>query len=115
MEGNVITPVQLFKCLADETRLRLVLMMMVEGELCVCELVAALEESQPKVSRHLAQLRNCGLLQDTRRGQWVYYALHPARPGWARAVLKAAADAEPERLRILKNNLKAMSDRPVCC
>lgn len=110
-----MTPVQLFKCLADETRLRLVLLMQAEGELCVCELMAALGESQPKISRHLAQLRNCGLLQDTRRGQWVYYNIHPSLPGWASSVIDAATTAEAGRLSALRNSLKAMADRPVCC
>ncbi|MFD1216149.1 metalloregulator ArsR/SmtB family transcription factor [Microbulbifer celer] len=91
------------------------MLMQAEGELCVCELVAAMEESQPKISRHLAQLRNCGLLQDNRRGQWVYYALHPDLPDWASAVLNASTDADPARLKQLRSNLKAMPDRPVCC
>ena len=91
----MVTPVQLFKCLSDETRLQLVMLMQAEGELCVCELVAAIEESQPKISRHLAQLRNCGLLKDTRRGQWVYYGIHPDLSDWANAVLRAAAGADP--------------------
>lgn len=111
----MVTPVQLFKCLSDETRLQLVMLMQAEGELCVCELVAAMEESQPKVSRHLAQLRNCGLLKDTRRGQWVYYGIHPELADWAQAVLRAAAGADSARLTQLQNNLKAMPDRPVCC
>jgi ArsR family transcriptional regulator len=111
----VITPVQLFKCLADETRLRLVLLMQAEGELCVCELVAAMQESQPKISRHLEQLRNSGLPQDSRRGQWVYYAMHPELPDWVKAVCDAAVGAVPERLALLQNNLKAMAHRPTCC
>lgn len=110
-----MTPVQLFKCLADETRLHLMLLMRAEGELCVCELVAAMGESQPKISRHLAQLRNCGLLQDTRRGQWVYYAIHPQAPEWMREVLKSAADASGERLQRFTANLNSMADRPACC
>ena len=57
-----ITPASLFKCLADETRTRISLLIAREGELCVCELTAALEQSQPKISRHLAQLRASGLL-----------------------------------------------------
>ena len=61
-----LTPTTVFKCLADETRVRLMLLITREDELCVCELTCALDESQPKVSRHLAQLRNCGLLEDRR-------------------------------------------------
>ena len=111
----MLSPVQLFKCLADETRLHLMLLMQAEGELCVCELVAALGESQPKISRHLAQLRNCGLLRDTRRGQWVYYDLHPQVPDWIVEVLDSAADASAGPLQLFRANLKAMCDRPACC
>ena len=61
-----LTPLALFKNLSEETRLTLVLLLRQAGELCVCELVSALEESQPKVSRHLAMLRESGLLIDRR-------------------------------------------------
>ena len=53
-----LTPTTVFKCLADDTRVRTMLLITREGELCVCELTCALNESQPKVSRHLAQLRS---------------------------------------------------------
>ncbi|ABC27415.1 predicted transcriptional regulator [Hahella chejuensis KCTC 2396] len=75
-------PLQLFKCLSDETRLRSLLLIQQEGELCVCELTAALDEIQPKISRHLAQLRKCGLLLDSRQGQWVFYRVNPALLAW---------------------------------
>ena len=83
----MLSPAALFKCLSDETRARATLLIAREGELCVCELVCALDESQPKVSRHLAQLRGCGLLLDRRQGQWVYYRLNPNLPKWANDVL----------------------------
>jgi len=88
----LIQPTQFFKCLADETRLRCLVLLQRHGELCVCELTQALQMSQPKISRHLALLRTCRLLQDRRQGAWVYYRLHPALPDWALAVLKSAAD-----------------------
>ncbi|SDI75500.1 metalloregulator ArsR/SmtB family transcription factor [Billgrantia gudaonensis] len=103
---------RLFKCLADDTRLMLMLLILREGELCVCEMTHALEESQPKVSRHLAQLRNCGLLYDSREGQWVYYRLAPALPEWAVTILDVAANAEATRLEALQARLSAMGDRP---
>ena len=77
-----MTPVQFFKCLADDTRLRCVMLLHRQGKLCVCELTAALAMSQPKISRHLAQLRQCGLLIDSREGQWVYYQINPTLPSW---------------------------------
>ncbi|MGR5543134.1 ArsR/SmtB family transcription factor, partial [Vibrio campbellii] len=58
-----------------------------EGGICVGELTEAIQESQPKVSRHLAQLRAQGLVRDERRGQWVYYHLANDLPGWAKKVI----------------------------
>jgi len=63
-----------FKALADETRLR-ILVLLLEGELCVCELIAALELPQSTISRHLAYLKNAGWLKDRRQGVWMYYRL----------------------------------------
>ncbi|MDP1540534.1 MAG: metalloregulator ArsR/SmtB family transcription factor [Moraxellaceae bacterium] len=113
-----MTPAQLFKCLADATRLHLMLMITREQELCVCELTCALEASQPKISRHLAMLRQCGLLADRRQGQWVYYRLHPSLPLWARTVLDAALTAEQLDLAQHSQRLDAMPERPQrisCC
>lgn len=66
---------RLFKALADETRLR-ILALLLDGELCVCELIAALGLPQSTVSRHLAYLRNAGWVQDRRQGVWMYYRLN---------------------------------------
>ena len=73
-----MNPVEFFKLLADETRLTTILLIRHFGELCVCELTEALQLSQPKVSRHLALLRNAGVLEGEKRGQWVYYRLSAA-------------------------------------
>ena len=113
------SPAALFKCLSDETRARATLLIAREGELCVCELVCALNDSQPKISRHLAQLRGCGLLLDRRQGQWVYYRLNPELPEWVRAVLQTTLTANPEWLEANTVRLNAMGDRPLnataCC
>ncbi len=69
-------PLQLFKNLSDETRLCLVLLLREKGELCVCELTSILKESQPKISRHLALLRDAGLLIDRRDGKWIFIGCH---------------------------------------
>lgn len=65
---------EFLKSISDETRLR-ILMLLHERELCVCELCDVLGESQPKISRHLARLRNAEIVKDLRRGQWVFYSL----------------------------------------
>lgn len=64
----------IFKALSDETRLR-ILALLSSGELCVCDLMAALDLPQSTVSRHLAYLRNAGLVDDERRGVWMFYRL----------------------------------------
>ncbi|WP_111655358.1 metalloregulator ArsR/SmtB family transcription factor [Isoalcanivorax indicus] len=95
-----LTPAMLCKCLGDDTRLRAMLLLHRFGELCVCDLVSALALPQSTVSRHLAQLRQCGLVSDRRAGQWVHYRLNPGLPGWAARVLdelcRAAAEANTD-------------------
>jgi ArsR family transcriptional regulator, arsenate/arsenite/antimonite-responsive transcriptional repressor len=112
--GNVNIPqaLQVFKCLSDETRLMLVLLVNQEQELCVCEMTHALQESQPKISRHLAQLRQCGLLSDQREGQWVYYRLAPQLPSWALDIIRAGSQGSAIRLAALTKRLITMGDRP---
>lgn len=112
MQTQAIDPLTLFKCLADETRVRMALLIAAEGELCVCELMAALDDSQPKISRHLAQLRSCGLLQDRRSGQWVYYRLHPELPEWAVQVLNTTLQSNQPWLADNSDKLKNMRNRP---
>lgn len=80
----------LFRALGDETRRRIVFLLHPGGELCVCELTAALGLSQPKISRHLAQLRAAGLVRGRRRGQWIFYRLAGGLPPWVTQVLTAA-------------------------
>ncbi|MEE4252783.1 MAG: metalloregulator ArsR/SmtB family transcription factor [Desulfuromusa sp.] len=63
-----------FKALADETRLR-ILALLSNGELCVCDLMAALDLPQSTVSRHLATLLNANLVNDRRQGVWMYYSI----------------------------------------
>ena len=62
----------LFKTLSDPTRLRL-LNLLACGETCVCELTGTLRVVQPKVSRHLAQLKRAGLVEAQRNGKWMHY------------------------------------------
>ena len=65
---------EMYKALSEEIRLRIVMLLM-EGELCVCDLMAVFEEPQSKISRHLAYLRHSGLIQGRRDGVWMHYVL----------------------------------------
>ena len=66
--------IKIFKALCDETRIRL-LKLLQERELCVCEIIQALNMTQPRVSRNLGILKNVGLVKDRREGLWVHYSL----------------------------------------
>ena len=81
----------LFSLMAHPLRLRALLLMRQAGELCVCDLMEILGVSQPMVSRHLAQLRQNGVVSDRRQGQWVYYRISDSLPQWARRVLETTA------------------------
>ncbi len=112
-------PIAFFKALADETRLQSLLLIQQEGELCVCELTTALRENQPKISRHLAQLKKAGVLSDRRQGQWVFYRLDPQLPAWAAQVLQTTATDNGAVFEDAMNRLRHMGDRPqrarACC
>ena len=64
----------IFKALSNETRLRII-KLLEHGELCVCDLVAALDMVQPKVSFHLRALKKARLLQDRKEGKWMHYRI----------------------------------------
>ena len=100
-----LTPLQLFKNLSDETRLGIVLLLKEMGELCVCDLCAALDQSQPKISRHLAMLRENGLLLDRKQGKWVHYRLSPHMPAWAAQVIAQAWLSQQEIVQAIARKL----------
>ena len=108
-----------FKALADPTRLRVLMLLAREGELCVCELTHALAEIQPKISRHLGLLRTAGLVLDRREGQWIHYRIHPRLPVWMAEVLArtAAANRRAEPFVADLRTLRSMANRPdkACC
>jgi ArsR family transcriptional regulator len=114
-----IDPGILFQALGDTTRLRMLMLLVIEGELCVCELTHALGEIQPKISRHLALLRESGVVLDRRQGQWIYYRINPDLPAWVREVLAATAEGTTVRTPFDQDlrALAEMPDRPekTCC
>lgn len=114
-----IQPLQLFKCLSDETRLSCILLIFKEQELCVCELTEALQVSQPKISRHLAQLRECGLLKDRREGQWIFYKIDPSLPSWAVDIISTTLKHNAPFIQPIYEKLCCMGNRPErnkqCC
>lgn len=94
---------QFFKCLANETRLRCMMLLQAREQLCVCDLADSLGASQPMISRHLAQLRACNLVSDHREGQWVYYRLHERLRPWQRNVLAATREGIGEEVHFAQD------------
>jgi ArsR family transcriptional regulator len=84
----------LFHALSDATRRQILATLIERGECCVCHLYETLDMTQPKVSRHLAILREAGLVQTRREGLWVHYSLHQALPDWVRTVLEAMTQGQ---------------------
>lgn len=89
--------VNFFKALADETRLRILALLLAEGELCVCDLIAALKLPQSTVSRHLAYLRKTGWVNDRRYGLWIYYS-----------IAHRETDLHHDLVALLRRNLAAL-------
>jgi ArsR family transcriptional regulator len=106
-----LTADSFFSALSHEIRLRSLLLLHTQGELCVCELTHAMGLSQPMISRHLALLREAGLVMDRRAGVWIYYAINPALPDWAKAVLASSAEGVQDQSPFTAD-LQALQDMP---
>ena len=111
-KGNSISRLEkLFGALADRTRLRL-LNLLGRDEICVCFLVEALGLSQPKISRHLAYLRDAGLVAARREGKWMHYRISESGDEMAARLLD-------ETLNCLQEDGEMQQDRArlvnVCC
>lgn len=102
---------RLFSALADPTRLRL-LHLMDGAEVCVCYFVEILGQSQPKISRHLAYLRNAGVVRARREGKWMHYRIERPADAGAAAILEAV-------LKSLKADARMQADlvrlKQACC
>jgi len=99
--------------LGDGVRRRMLALLAVEGEVCVCEFVAALDQRQPSVSRNLGLLRDGGWITSRRDGTWVHYRL--ARlPKWARTMLDGLVlgGVPPAAMRDARSRLAAFPGRP---
>jgi ArsR family transcriptional regulator len=113
---------RLFKSLADETRLRIIWLLMAAEELCVCDIMEVLGITQSKASRHLRHLYHLGWVSDRREGVWMYYRLSVA-PGSPKDkqlqvltdIFRSHPEAQALRRRLDQRlAVKANQDRAVC-
>ncbi|GBE47502.1 HTH-type transcriptional repressor AseR [bacterium BMS3Bbin12] len=110
MQLVTIQPETLFQALADETRLRIIRLLVVTAEeACLCELVDSLREPSYKLSRHLKILRQAGLLSSQKEGRWVYHRLVP-KPSCLE-MLYATVRALPDRDRVYQVDLARFTER----
>ncbi|UTV28850.1 metalloregulator ArsR/SmtB family transcription factor [Photobacterium atrarenae] len=111
VQHDVIGPVELFKIMSDPLRLRILMLIEDEQALSVSDLTKVLDVSQPKVSRHLALLRDGGVLQDQREGLWIFYRLAENLPTWIRHTLATVRNGNPGMINEEKLKLSALTDR----
>lgn len=109
-------PHEFFKMMADEIRLRCLLLLARNNEICVCELVNALEEPQPKISRHLAQMRSHGLLNTRRQDQWIFYSISEDLPGWMNKIIDGLRQSKCLKKQYQRDHerLESMANRRFC-
>jgi ArsR family transcriptional regulator len=106
----------MFRAFCDRTRLR-ILSLLRNREMCVGDIVASLQVSQPKVSRHLGYLRKAGLVRVRKEGLWCHYSLVLARSAFHRKLLECAVTCFQEVPEIRADNLRAGKIRKSggCC
>ena len=104
---------RMFRAFADETRLR-ILHLLTKGELCVCDIMSALRAPQSKVSRHLAYLRNAGLVVDRRAGRWMHYSLAPSKSTLQRSIIACVGSCLSE-VPALRQDLKRLPRKKTRC
>ncbi|PSU49376.1 phosphotyrosine protein phosphatase [Photobacterium frigidiphilum] len=110
-QSDAVGPVELFKIMSDPLRLRILMLIEDEFALSVGDLTKALSVSQPKVSRHLALLRDAGILKDQREGLWVFYRLPENLPVWIHHILTTVRNGNPGLINNEKLKLSQIKDR----
>ena len=111
---------EFFQSLADPTRLRLLNLLTQTDQICVCELVDALEVPQYNISRHLHVLAESGWLADRRLGKWIYYRISDKLKPYQRSVLEAVERLRDERQDFKEDEKRAgrrlkLRRGGVCC
>jgi len=112
--GMELDPHRFLDALAEPTRLRSLMLLTSNDPLCVCELTWALDVSQPKMSRHLASLRDCGIVEDRKVANRVFYRLSSSLPEWAKSILNSVSEGTQSKCEFEEDRerLATMPNRP---
>ena len=103
----------LFRAFADENRIR-ILNLLIEGEVCVCDLCAMLDMPQPRISRHLSYLRRAGLVTVRRDGKWKHYGANRRATDLQRTLLNCVRGSL-RQIDILRADLAKLKTSVSCC
>ncbi|MFD0959666.1 ArsR/SmtB family transcription factor [Paenibacillus chungangensis] len=103
---QIYTVADQLKLLGDKTRLTMMVMLK-ERALCVCDLADLLETSQPNASQHLRKLKAAGLVNEARRGQWIYYSLHVDDKPYIRVILDGLPSLK-EKVELIKEDCNSL-------
>ena len=103
---------RMFRAFSDPTRLR-ILNLLLQGELCVCDIVSTLRMPQPTVSRHLAYLRESDLVEARREGLWMYYKLAAPKTAFQKKLLECLACCFQDVPQLAKDAKQLKRSR--CC
>jgi ArsR family transcriptional regulator len=115
--------IEIYQCLCDRTRLR-ILHLLIPGPLCVCHLQGLLDEPQVKISKHLAYLKEKGLVEVHRHQNWMIYQLPTRRSVELEKNLQCLQDCvqtdplfkkDLKRLRAMRSELKWVQNAAECC
>ena len=104
---------QLFRALADSTRLR-ILGLLLTGEVCVCHIHESLRITQPKASRHLAYLRRSGLVETRRQGLWIYYRPSDASDP-VHGTIRQAVTHALRHIQAIRHDAGRLQKKTGCC
>ncbi len=100
---------KIFKALSERTRLRIINLFLRSGrELCVCEIVDALSETQYNISKHLKELKYAGLVEERKMGRWVSYRLTAARTEFLANIFNSLQSLQDD---VLLMDLKRLEGR----
>jgi len=102
-----------FKVLSDSTRLRLAVLLSIQGETCVCGLAEALDAPEYRISRHLGIMRSAGLVEARREGTWMFYKLSNARNRLEECLQECFRDCLAEH-KTVKTDMKRLLQAATC-
>lgn len=108
---EIETAASILKLLGDKTRLTM-LKLMEDHECCVCEFVEIFKMSQPAISQHVSKLKVLGLINEERKGQWVFYSINKSHEHYS--LMQSILDHLPNQNSKLKE-LEENGTRISCC